>query len=80
MFVLATIAGVVETGEDVDVAVMIGGSEDMVEVDHPVEEVPGEVANQRAQERLDGHRMAAAGPAYMGEILVALEFEAAQRE
>ena len=55
--ILLAVAAVVEPGEDVDVAVVIGGAEDVVEIDGAVEEAPGQIADHRAQELVHRHRM-----------------------
>ena len=68
---------VVAAGEHVDGAVVVDGAEHGVEVDGAVEEVPGDVALQRAQERVDAHHVAAGGPGDVGEVLVAAEAEPA---
>ena len=67
-------------GEHVDGAVVVDGAEDVVEVDGAVEEVPGDVALQRAQERVDAHHVLAGRPRDVGEVLVAAEVEAAEVE
>ena len=71
---------VVPAGEHVDGAVVVDGAEDVVEVDGAVEEVPGDVALQGAQERVDAHHVAAGRPRDVGEVLVAPEVEPAEVE
>src|SRR6185437_6441800 len=78
--VLLAVAAVVEPGEDVDVAVMIRGAENVVEIDGAVEEAPGQIADHRAQKQVHRHRMSATRPRYIREILIAFELESAQRE
>ena len=73
--------GVVEpAGEHVDRAVVVDGAEDVVEVDGAVEEVPGDVALQGTQERVDAHHVPTGRPRDVGEVLVAAEVEAAEVE
>ena len=74
------VAVVVSPGEQVDGAVMVDGADDVVEVDRAVEEVPGAVTLQGPQEVVDAQHMTASRPRDMGEVLVALEREAAERE
>src|SRR5262249_25791195 len=74
------IARVVETPEHIDGAIMIGRAEDLVEVYRAVEEVPGDVAHQRAQKSVDRDSVRAARPGDVCEVLVAFEIELAERE
>jgi hypothetical protein len=76
---------VVGAGVEVDRLVVVRRAEHVVEVDAAVEEAPGHVAHQRAQEVADVHRVGeraavARGPADVGEVFVAAEAEAAERE
>src|ERR1700730_7305357 len=80
LLVLLAVAAIVEPGKDVDVAVMIGGAGDVVEIDGAVKEAPCQIADHGAQEQVHRHRMAAARPLDMREVLVPLEAEFAERE
>ena len=71
---------VVTAGEHVDGAVVVDGAEHAVEVDGAVEEVPRDVALQRAQERVDAEHVLAGGPGDVDEVLVAGEVERAEGE
>ena len=70
--------------EEFDLAVQVAGAEHRVEVDHAIEEAPGHVTHQRAQEGVgaDGMRLASVldRPGDGDEILVALEGEGAELE
>src|SRR5215470_10637744 len=69
---------VVPAGEQVHRPVVVHGAEHAVEVDDPVEEVPGNVALQGAQEGIDAHHVAAGGPVDVGEVLIPAEVELAK--
>ena len=72
---------VVETaGEHVDGAVVVDGAEHAVEVDGAVEEVPGDIALQRAQEHIGTHHVLAGRPGDVHEVLVAGEVERTETE
>ena len=67
-------------GEHVDGAVVVHRAEHVVEVDRAVEEVPGDVALQGTQERVDAGDVLAGRPGDVGEVLVAAEAERAEGE
>src|SRR5690242_15691536 len=59
---------------------MVGGAEHVVEIHGAVKKAPGQVADHRAQEEVNRHRVTAAGPGYVREVFIAREAEAAERE
>src|SRR5262249_36271478 len=69
--------------EDLDRTVVVNSTEDIIELDHAVEETPGNVTLQRSEERIDVylvfHRFAClGGKVDMGEIVIAGEAKAAE--
>src|SRR5262249_1944169 len=71
--------------EEVDALVVVDGAHDVVEVDPAVEEAPRDVAHEGTQVVAGVHRVAqlaavARRPLDVGEVFVAAEMEAAQRE
>ena len=68
------------TGEHVDFTIVVDGAEHGVEVDRPVEEAPGDVTHQSAEEDVDRHLVDAPGPLDMREVLIAAELEGTSLE
>src|SRR5262249_19062444 len=77
--------GAVEgSGIEVDLAVVIAGADDMVEVDPAVEEIPGNVAHAGAQEGVGRHLVRAlrslGWPVNGDKVFVARQLELAELE
>jgi len=71
---------VVAPGEQVDGAVVVDGADHPVEVDDPVEELPGHIPLQGFEERVGAEHVAAGGPVHVHEIVIPAEGELPQRE
>src|SRR6266508_391316 len=71
---------VVPSGEQVDGTVVVDGADHPIEVDNAVEELPGHVALEGAQEGIGRRDVAARRPFDVHEVLVAAEGELPQGE
>jgi len=71
-------------GVEIDLAVVVPGADDGIEIDPAVEEVPGDVAHAGAQEGIRRHLVGTLGalgrPAHGNEIRVARQLELAEPE
>ena len=78
--VCLAVGRVAQPHKKIDRAVMIYGSQHIVEIDCAIEKSPCDVPHQRAQKRIDGHEVPAKRIVNVGEILIALESEFSECE